>query len=128
MAECVSCKDLNENDLLSNEEIQIFLENSHFWKRNSQNFLSRSFIAKNFQSALNFINRVGLLAENNGHHPDIHITSYRNVEIVLFTHSVNGITQIDINMARLIDEIPVEYSPKWYRENFPEKSHQNKST
>ena len=48
----------------------------------------------------------------------MHLTGYRNVEIVLFTHSLGGISLNDITMAKMIDdEVRFSYSPKWLREN-----------
>jgi hypothetical protein len=41
----------------------------------------------------------------------------RNVEIVLYTHSISGVTENDIIMAELIDGVPVAYSPKWLKEH-----------
>lgn len=61
---------------------------------------------------------MGAIAEREGHHPDFHLTSYRDVEIVLFTHKVQGITANDLQLARMLDEeVNVVYSPKWLREN-----------
>lgn len=51
------------------------------------------------------------------HHPDLHLTGYRNVEVVLWTHAAGGLTENDLIMAGLIDAIPVAYSPKWRREH-----------
>lgn len=51
------------------------------------------------------------------HHPDLHLTGYRNVEVVLWTHAIGGLTENDLIMAGLIDEIKVAYSPKWLREH-----------
>ena len=80
--------------------------------------ISRTFTAKNFQCALDAINDVGKIAEREGHHPDFHLTSYRNVEIVLYTHSVGGVTINDLTLAKQIEEeISFSYSPKWLREN-----------
>lgn len=52
--------------------------------------ICRSFVAKNFLAAMEFLNRVATVAEEQGHHPDIHLTKYRNVEIQLYTHSMGG--------------------------------------
>ena len=54
--------------------------------------LIRRFVAKNFQCALDFVNTVGAVAEEEGHHPDIGLTGYRNVQLVLYTHKVGGVT------------------------------------
>ena len=63
------------------------------------------------------LNDIGKIAERENHHPDMHLTGYRNVEIVLFTHSLGGISLNDIAMAKMIDELSFNYSPKWLREN-----------
>ena len=48
-----------------------------------------------------------------GHHPDLHLESYRCVRCVLTTHAVGGLTLPDFILAAKLDELPVEYSPKW---------------
>lgn len=53
-------------------------------------FIVRSFVAKNFVAAMAFLNGVAEIAEEQGHHPDLHLTQYRNVEIRLQTHSMGG--------------------------------------
>jgi 4a-hydroxytetrahydrobiopterin dehydratase len=80
--------------------------------------ISRSFTARNFQSALDAINDIGQIAEREGHHPDIHLTSYREVEIVLSTHSLGGVTKNDIALAKMLDEqVRIAYSPRWLKDN-----------
>ena len=59
------------------------------------------------------MNRVAALAEAETHHPDIHVTRYRDVELVLSTHAAKGLTLPDFILAAKIDAIPVDYSPKW---------------
>lgn len=56
----------------------------------SGDYISRSFVAKNFVAAMAFLNRAAEVAEAQGHHPDLHVTKYRNVEICLYTHSMGG--------------------------------------
>ena len=79
--------------------------------------LRRTFTAKNFQAALDFINLAGAAAEKRGHHPDFHLTSYRNVTVVIYTHSLKGLTENDFLLATDINACKVLYSPKWLREN-----------
>jgi 4a-hydroxytetrahydrobiopterin dehydratase len=67
--------------------------------------LTRSFRLKDFRKALAWVNRVGMLAEEEGHHPDFHLTGWNRVEIVLWTHSVGGLSENDFVMARKIDEL-----------------------
>lgn len=77
--------------------------------------IMRSFTAKSWKSAFSFLNAVSDAAEESNHHPDIHLENYREVKLVLTTHAVGGLTQIDLDLAKKIDSIPVEYSPKWLR-------------
>mmetsp|Transcript_3360 Transcript_3360/g.5478 ORF Transcript_3360/g.5478 Transcript_3360/m.5478 type:complete len:201 (-) Transcript_3360:383-985(-) len=79
--------------------------------------ISRTFVAKNFQVALDFMVAAGALAEEQNHHPDFHLTNYRNVEVVLSTHASDGLTQVDFELAKRLDELPVEYAKKWKRDN-----------
>ena len=62
---------------------------------------------------------VSTLAESEGHHPDVHITSYRNVRVDLSTHAIGGLSLPDFVLAAKVDEIKVEYSPKWLKEHGP---------
>jgi len=63
--------------------------------------LVRTFEFKDFIAALHFVNRVGDLAENAGHHPDIDIR-YNRVRLALVTHSAGGLTQKDFDLAAQI--------------------------
>ncbi len=56
------------------------------------------------------------VAESLGHHPDLSLTSFRNVAVELYTHSVGGLTEFDIRLAEALDALPVAYSPKFLRE------------
>lgn len=117
--QCAPCHSLNESALVPKEQIIEELKNLPLWSSSEQGKkISRKFTAKNFQAALECINLIGAVAEREGHHPDLHLTSYRDVEIVLFTHKVGGVTFNDFALARAIDlEVKVMYSPKWLREN-----------
>jgi len=138
---CAPCESLDKSHLLTADAVEKELETSlKMWKlkplgtdggnsgdddeQDVTYALSRSFTARNFQCALNFLNAVGVLAERENHHPDLHLTGYRNVEIVLYTHSLGGITANDLALAREMDAIPVEYSPKWLKSH-PEASSSN---
>lgn len=70
-------------------------------------------------AAVEFFGRVAVVADAEGHHPDLHLTEFRNVSITVSTHVVGGITQPDIILAAKLDAIPVDFSPKWLRENTP---------
>ena len=68
------------------------------------NTITKDFKFNNFVQALAFVNKVGLLAEEHDHHPDILIHSYKHVKIVLTTHSENKVTNKDYDLAKRIDK------------------------
>lgn len=69
----------------------------------SQKQISRKWTLKNFVEALRMLQRVGELAETEQHHPDLHLTGYRKVKIVLTTHAIGGLSENDFIMAAKID-------------------------
>ena len=70
----------------------------------ANNRLHKSFHFPDFKSALAFVNKVGELAEEQGHHPDI-LLSWGKAEITLWTHKINGLTESDFIMAAKIDQL-----------------------
>src|SRR5438046_2023713 len=69
--------------------------------------LRREWRVKDFATALDFFNRVGQIAEQEDHHPDLHLTGYRDVAIELSTHAAKGLTENDFILAAKIDTLPV---------------------
>ena len=63
---------------------------------------------KNFMAGMAFFNKVAEVAEDDGHHPDLHIEGYRNVSIELWTHAIGGLSENDFILAAKIDEVPIE--------------------
>lgn len=51
------------------------------------------------------------------HHPDLAITSYRDVTITLFTHALGGLSINDFILAARLDRVPITYSPKWLQQH-----------
>ena len=74
------------------------------WEIVNWHELKRRFIFKNFAESLAFVNKVGALAETEGHHPDIRF-GWGYVETTLFTHSVDGLSENDFILAAKIDAI-----------------------
>ncbi len=66
--------------------------------------LQRTFELESFPAAVDFVNRVGALAEAENHHPDIAI-SYREVTLRWWTHTAGGITDRDRELAAKTDEL-----------------------
>jgi 4a-hydroxytetrahydrobiopterin dehydratase len=74
------------------------------WEVNKNKKINRVFKFKNFKVALLFVNKVGDIAEEEGHHPDIEL-SWGRVRITLTTHKVQGLTENDFIMAAKIDKL-----------------------
>ncbi len=74
------------------------------WKVVKSHHLLRAFKFSNFRGALDFTNRVGELAEREGHHPDIYL-AWGKVEITLWTHKIEGLTESDFILAAKIDRL-----------------------
>ena len=70
--------------------------------------IRKDWTVKHFMAAMNFFNRVAEVAEDDGHHPDLHVEGYRNVSIELWTHAIGGLSENDFILAAKIDELPVE--------------------
>ncbi len=71
------------------------------WQLINEHHLHRSFAFPDFKQALDFVNRVGAVAEEQGHHPDI-LLKWGKVEITLWTHKIDGLTESDFIMAAKI--------------------------
>jgi len=74
------------------------------WRVNEEHHISKTFTFPDFRQALGFVNRAGEVAEEQGHHPDIYL-SWGKVEIKLWTHKIDGLTESDFIMAAKIDEL-----------------------
>jgi 4a-hydroxytetrahydrobiopterin dehydratase len=74
------------------------------WRVNEEHDITKTFAFPDFRQALGFVNRVGEVAEEQGHHPDIYL-SWGKVEIKLWTHKIDGLTESDFIMAAKIDQL-----------------------
>lgn len=69
--------------------------------------IRKKWVVKNFMAAMNFFNHVACVAECEGHHPDLHLASYRNVTIEIYTHAIGGLSENDFILAAKIDSLPI---------------------
>jgi 4a-hydroxytetrahydrobiopterin dehydratase len=74
------------------------------WKVINEHHLEKEYLFKDFKDALGFTNKVGEIAEQEGHHPDIFL-SYGKVIIQLWTHKIDGLTESDFILAAKCDKI-----------------------
>lgn len=70
--------------------------------------IRKDWTVKNFMAGMRFFERVAAVAEEDGHHPDIHLESYRKVSIELWTHAIGGLSENDFILAAKIDQLPIE--------------------
>jgi 4a-hydroxytetrahydrobiopterin dehydratase len=70
--------------------------------------IRRDWTVKHFMAGLDFFNRVAEVAEAEGHHPDLHLESYRKSWIEIWTHAIGGLSENDFILAAKIDQLPIK--------------------
>jgi 4a-hydroxytetrahydrobiopterin dehydratase len=94
---------------LSRDEAETLIRSLEGWAlAPDAKLVTRSWIMKNFMAGIDFFNKVAAVAEEEGHHPDLHLEGYRRVTISLWTHAVGGLTENDFIMAAKINQVPVQ--------------------
>lgn len=97
---CVPCR--GDTPPLKGEELDGLWRQVPDWEVVEEHHLRRAFKFKNFREALGFVNRVGELAEEQGHHPDISF-GWGYAEVTVFTHKIDGLTESDFVFAAKVD-------------------------
>jgi len=125
---CSACGCVGPNPgyipLSSLEVMRRLVEISPYWKfetkeEDDSQRLVRKFTCRNWQAAIDYIQAASVVAESEEiqHHPDIHLTRYRDIEVSLMTHFAKGLTDYDFALAKKLDTIVADYSPKWLKAN-----------
>lgn len=78
------------------------------WQREVNHHIEKTFTFKNFEMALRFVNDVGRISEEEGHHPEIFLT-WAKVKITLYTHKMDGLSENDFILADKIDDAYFAY-------------------
>ena len=108
---CVVCEEGAQ--ALSAAEVQEQMQSLSGWQLiDDGKKIQKDWEVKNFQAAIDFFNKVGEMADQQGHHPDLHLESYRNVSIAISTHAIGGLSQFDFALAAAIDKLPVRLRKK----------------
>ncbi len=102
--ECVPCK--GGVPPLKGEELKQLNEQIDGWDVIKEHHLSKTYKFSNFVKALEFVNKAGSIAEQQGHHPNIFLT-WGKARIEVWTHKIDGLTESDFILAAKIDEIPI---------------------
>lgn len=106
--QCVPCR--GDTPVLKGEELKKFhdqLDGS--WQVEEEHHLTREFEFENFTEALDYVNQVGEMSEEQGHHPEIYLT-WGQVKLKVYTHAIDGLSESDFVWAAK--------AGKLFRENF----------
>ncbi len=99
---CVPCR--GGTPPLKGEALESLASQVGGWSVVNEHHLTKSFKFPDFRQALAFTNRVGELAEQQGHHPDI-LLRWGKVEVSIWTHKIDGLTESDFILAAKIDRL-----------------------
>ncbi|XP_027921700.1 pterin-4-alpha-carbinolamine dehydratase 2, mitochondrial-like isoform X1 [Vigna unguiculata] len=106
---CVPCN-LKELRPMSEDSAQTLMPQVAEWNLVNDGGvmkLKRSWTARTFSKGLDFLRIVSVLAESEGHHPDLHLVGWNNVTIEIWTHAIGGLTENDFILAAKIDKLDV---------------------
>ncbi|HUN82168.1 MAG TPA: 4a-hydroxytetrahydrobiopterin dehydratase [Phycisphaerae bacterium] len=101
--QCVPCR--GGVPPMSHDQIQALLAQVPGWGVEKNHHLIKTYPFPDFVSALAFVNKIGGLAEEQGHHPDIYL-SWGMVRVQIWTHKIDGLTESDFVLAAKIDRLP----------------------
>jgi 4a-hydroxytetrahydrobiopterin dehydratase len=94
------------NERLTGKQIEKEIQGIPGWSYDKEHKrIERPFVRKNFLDGAAFIQQIANVAEKHDHHPDILFSDYKNVKVMLSTHSAGGITAMDFKMARAINTL-----------------------
>lgn len=100
--ECVPCKG-GVPPLKGRQITELLAKLDGRWRVRDEHHLETQYTFKDFAEALAFTDRVGAIAEREGHHPDIHL-SWGKVGLEIWTHKIDGLTESDFVLAAKCDE------------------------
>ena len=100
---CVPCR--GGMPPLRGQELAALQKQVDGWNVVQEHHITKMFSFPDFRQALVFVNKVGELAEEQGHHPEIYLT-WGKVEIKTWTHKIDGLTESDFILAAKIDQLP----------------------
>jgi 4a-hydroxytetrahydrobiopterin dehydratase len=101
--DCVPCR--GGIPPLTAEQIAPLAQHVPDWTVTDEHHLSRTWTLPDFKAALELVNRIGALAEEQGHHPDLEL-AWGRVGVTLFTHKIDGLAEADFILAAKIDRLP----------------------
>ncbi len=108
---CVPCE--GGVPMLKPNEVRELLTKVPGWSVSAEGKkIHRDWRLKNFVASLEFFQAIGQIAETEQHHPDLHLTGYRNVNVEIWTHAIGGLSENDFILAAKINELPMASQKK----------------
>ena len=104
---CVPCK--GGVPPLTPEQLRPLLAQLDGWKVVDNHHLDKRYDVADFAQALELVNRIGAIAEEQGHHPDLYL-AWGRVEVKIWTHKINGLTESDFILAAKCDAAYVTFT------------------
>ena len=89
---------------LTGEQLLPYAEQLPDWKIVEEHHIAKTFLFRDFKQALDFVDRIGAVAETEGHHPDVCL-SWGKVDVQIYTHKIRGLTESDFVLAAKIDQL-----------------------
>src|SRR5690242_2108472 len=99
---CVPCR--GGVPPLKGEKLYDLAEQVPGWQVVAEHHLEKEFKFPDFKTALDFVNKAGAIAEEEGHHPDLYL-AWGKVEVKIWTHKADGLTESDFILAAKLDRI-----------------------
>ena len=99
------------------KEARTLLATLKGWTLVAGKTLRQELVMKDFSAAVHLINAVARAAESQGHHPDLHLTDYRNLVFELSTHAIGGLSMEDFILAEKLDRIHRDVKPAAVRKH-----------
>lgn len=90
---------------LTREEFEVYLPQVPGWSVVEDKKIEKEWVLKNFVEAMDLVQKIGEIAEEEGHHPDILIHEYKKVRVSLWTHAIGGLSVNDFVVAVKIEEL-----------------------
>lgn len=91
---------------MATEKIETFLKEIPGWELAPDGKeIRRNLVLKNFKAVLDLVNKIGSLAEEEGHHPNLYLYGYKKLRIELSTHAIGGLSENDFILAAKIHRI-----------------------
>jgi 4a-hydroxytetrahydrobiopterin dehydratase len=101
--QCVPCRG-GVPPLAGDSLVELHGQLDEGWKVVDEHHLAKGFEFRDFAAALAYVNRVGAMAEQQGHHPDVHL-AWGKVRIEIWTHKIDGLTESDFVFAARCDTL-----------------------